>query len=250
MASPRCSPTYSRRRHTPARAGADFPRPARGHGHPKARNAFRISPPVDDLQVLPEPWHAGRYVIGGDFACETEYTLRVAPGSLTDQRGRAPVGPARRAALRLPPDAAASRLGRLPGHRGADGPQMVPVRGHGYAMPICGSTASIRSTATSGRSRRGRGHADADAPPLPGNEPDAWDKASPVRHQGHRRAYQGARLAVGIRADDAAGHVSGADAKFGLDLEPLLARIAGPRQPGTYLVGLRPLDGASVTGSG
>ena len=36
----------------------------------------------------------------------------------------------------------------------------------------------------------------------------------------------------------------GVDAKFGLDLAPLLARIAGAGEPGTYLVGLRPVDGA------
>ena len=36
----------------------------------------------------------------------------------------------------------------------------------------------------------------------------------------------------------------GVDAKFGIDIAPMLARIAGPRQPGTYLLGLRPVDGS------
>ena len=35
----------------------------------------------------------------------------------------------------------------------------------------------------------------------------------------------------------------GAPTKFGLDLKPLLAKIAGPDQPGTYLVGMRTVDG-------
>jgi hypothetical protein len=38
-------------------------------------------------------------------------------------------------------------------------------------------------------------------------------------------------------------HRGGVDAKFGLDLAPTLARIAGPHAPGTYLVGLRTVDG-------
>ena len=40
----------------------------------------------------------------------------------------------------------------------------------------------------------------------------------------------------------------GVDAKFGLDLQPLLARIAGPKQPGTYLVGLRAVTAPTRTG--
>jgi uncharacterized protein YfaS (alpha-2-macroglobulin family) len=37
-------------------------------------------------------------------------------------------------------------------------------------------------------------------------------------------------------------HRDGVDAKFGLDMAPDLARIAGAKQPGTYLVGLRTVD--------
>ncbi len=35
----------------------------------------------------------------------------------------------------------------------------------------------------------------------------------------------------------------GVEAKFGLDLKPYFAKIAGADQPGTYLIGLRPADG-------
>ncbi len=207
----------------------------------QARNAFRISPPVDDLKVTTDSAQPQTLHLAGSFAAETEYTLQVAPGSLIDQRGRALTGPAQhlRFAFRpVPPrlvwDASQGIVER-------DGPQMVPVRGHGYAH------ADVRIHRIDPLDRdfwpfppEGVETRDAEAPPLPGNEPAAWTKPAAVRT---------ADIAARIKALGSPSvselmdlpETSGGDAKFGLDLQPLLARIAGAREPGTYLVGLRAL---------
>ncbi len=169
------------------------------------------------------------------------YTLDVAPGSLTDQRGRALGGPAQhlRFAFRpVPPrlvwDASQGIVER-------DGPQMVPVRGHGYAH------ADVRIHRIDPLDRDfwpfpadGVETRDAEAPPLPGNEPGAWSKPAAVKAVdivARIKALGSPSVSELMDLPD----TSGGDAKFGLDLQPLLARIAGARQPGTYLVGLRAL---------
>ena len=92
--------------------------------------------------------------------------------------------------------------------------------------------------------------ADGASPPLPGNDPAAWTDAAAIRAKeiaARIKALGSPSVSELLDLPQAAG---GADAKFGLDLQPLLARIAGPRQPGTYLVGLRPLQGTErATGS-
>ncbi len=210
-----------------------------------ARNALRITPPVDDLTVAPGgPDNAQALRVGGSFAAETEYTLRLAPGSLADQRGRALGGiaqPLRFAFRPVPPrlvwDASQGIAEQF-------GPQMVPLRGHGYEH------ADVRIHRIDPLDRDfwpfppgGVDTADAASPPLPGNEPSSWTGGQSIRARdiaARIKALGSPAVSELLALPQAAG---GADAKFGLDLQPLLARIAGPRQAGTYLVGLRPMHG-------
>jgi alpha-2-macroglobulin len=213
----------------------------------QARNALRITPPVDDLRVAAGgPGDDQTLRINGSFVAGTEYTLRVAPGSLTDRRGRALGGAAQalRFAFRpVPPrlvwDASQGIAEQL-------GPQMVPVRGHGY------DHADVRIHRIDPLDRdfwpfpaAGVDTEDAAAPALPGNEPAAWTGPGSIRARdiaARIKALGSPSVSELLALPQAAG---GADAKFGLDLQPLLARIAGPQQPGTYLIGLRPLQGAT-----
>src|SRR6185437_7476290 len=119
----------------PARRGVNlsFSAPPAAMDIMQARNALRISPPVDDLKIAPDGSFPQILHIVGNFAADTEYTIAVASGSLTDRRGRSLAGPGadlhfafRPAAPRLTWDASQGIVER-------DGPQMVPVRGHGYA---------------------------------------------------------------------------------------------------------------------
>ncbi|HET6235586.1 MAG TPA: alpha-2-macroglobulin family protein [Acetobacteraceae bacterium] len=211
----------------------------------QARNALRIAPPVDDLHVAPGGADDGQTLrINGSFAAETEYTLRVAPGSLTDRRGRTLTGAAH--ALRFAFHPVPPRLvwDTSQGIAEQLGPQMVPVRGHGY------DHADVRIHRIDPLDRdfwpfppAGLDTADAAAPPLSGNEPGTWTDPGSIRARdiaARIKALGSPSVSELLALPQAAG---GADAKFGLDLQPLLARIAGPRQAGTYLVGLLPLQG-------
>src|SRR5262249_43394802 len=83
------------------------------------------------------------------------------------------------------------------------------------------------------------------APPLPGNEPAPWTGADDAQ----RDAIAARIKALGSPAVSELVALpirrGGVAAKFGLDLKPLLAKIAGAGQPGAYLVGMRTVDGDS-----
>ena len=121
---------------------------------------------------------------------------------------------------------------------------MVPVRGRGY------DHADIRVHRIDPLDRdfwpfpeSGVDTSDAVAPPLPGNEPSAWSDTGPIRTKdiaARIKALGSPSVSELVALPRLPG---GGDAKFGIDLQPLLARIAGARQPGTYLVGLLPLQG-------
>jgi len=209
----------------------------------QARNALRITPPVDDLSITGGDQDNQQALrISGSFHPETEYALQVEPTGLTDRRGRMLTGsppPLRFAFNPVPPrlvwDASQGIVEQF-------GPQMVPVRGHGY------DHADIRIHRIDPVDRdfwpfpqSGVETEDAASPPLPGNEPTVWTDPGSLRTRdvvARIKSLGSPSVSEMLTLPQAAG---GADAKFGLDLQPLLARIAGPRQPGTYLVGLRPL---------
>ncbi len=208
-----------------------------------ARDALRLTPPVDGLSVT-----AGgdnELTLGGSFAADTPYTLAVAPGALHDAAGRpldAPVAVTFLFAAGTPQiawDATQGVVERL-------GPQMVPLHGHGYAK------ADIRIHAIDplGRDfwpfpRQGLVTLDATPPPLPGREPAHHLEPDPI--SGDDMAARIAALgspAVSTLMDLPIRR-GGVEAKFGLDLGPALASIAGRDAPGTYLVGLRATDGSA-----
>ncbi len=124
------------------------------------------------------------------------------------------------------------------------GPQMVPLRGHGY------DRADLRLYPIDplGRDfwpfpRGGLRTSDDRAPPLPGSEPLPYVEAGPI--SGDDMALR--LLALGSPSVselvDLPIRRGGVDAKFGIDIAPMLTRIAGAGQPGAYLLGLRPVDG-------
>jgi uncharacterized protein YfaS (alpha-2-macroglobulin family) len=209
----------------------------------QARQWLRITPPVEDLAVSA----TGRFwEVTGRFQADTAYALQLDPAGPRDRRGRAvAVAPAplrfafQAAAPALRWDAGQGLVERL-------GPQMAPLRGQGY------DRADLRIHAIDPLSREfwpfpnaGLVTQDDAPPPLPGNEPTAWSGPEAIR-----RAALLARLAA-LGSPSVSELVAlpvqrgGVAAKFGLDLQPLLARIAGPQQPGAYLLGLRTVDGDS-----
>jgi uncharacterized protein YfaS (alpha-2-macroglobulin family) len=208
-----------------------------------ARDILRITPPLDDLEVAAASVTGLR--ITGKFAADQVYQIAVAPGVLHDQRGRA-LSAAVNARVSFGTGTPALGWDVPQGIVERLGPQMVPLRGHGY------DHADVRIYPIDPLSRdfwpfprAGLITNDNHAPPLPGNEPAPYADPEPI--SGDAMALR--ILALGSPASSEMMalpiHRDGVDAKFGLDLAPGLARIAGPRAPGTYLVGLRTTDGVA-----
>ena len=206
----------------------------------KARDALRISPPVDDLSVSVN----GQAIqIGGRFAADTPYELTVAPGALADKRGRA-LASAIDVRFSFAPgkpvlnwDAAFGVVERL-------GPQMAPLRGHGY------DRADIRIHPVDPLSRdfwpfprQPLVTNDATSPPLPGNEPARWDGPGPIGGDDMAARVQALGTPAVSTLVDLPIRRGGVNSKFGIDLAPFLSQISGSGAPGTYLVGLRTTDG-------
>ncbi len=207
----------------------------------QARDLLRITPPVDSLKV--ESAGDNELRMTAAFESGTTYEIAVAAGSLRDGRGRVlGAGFAKRvrfnAALpRLAWDVPQGIVERL-------GPQMVPLNGRGYER------ADVRVVPIDPLSRDfwpfpsgGLATNDGRAPPLPGNEPERYQDAGPI--DGDAMAAR-----IGALGSPAVSELlplplkrGGLDSKFGLDLKPSFARIAGDGAPGTYLVGLRAVDG-------
>ncbi len=207
----------------------------------KAREALRISPPVERLSVEPD---GGNLRISGRFLADAVYELKIAPGSLMDERQRPLQGPVfvHRFAFadERPNLAFEARRGLVERF----GPQLVPMRGSGF------DKVDLRIHAIDPLSRdfwpfpaEGVDTEDATEPPLPGNEPAKWsgDKDADVAAIAKRINALGSPAVSELL--DLPIRRGGAGARFGLDLAPLLARIKGKGEAGTYLVGMRPVFG-------
>ena len=207
----------------------------------QARDLIRITPPVDGLRV--ESGETNELRVSADFVAGVIYEIAVAAGSLHDARGRAL---ANAVSSRVRFEAAVPALGwdATQGIVERLGPQMLPVRGHGY------DRADIRVVPIDPLSRDfwpfpagGIATNDARSPPLPGNEPEHYVDLAPI--SGDEIAAR-----IGALGSPSASELlplpikrGGLDAKFGLDLKPTFTRIAGADAPGTYLVGMRAVDG-------
>ena len=172
------------------------------------------------------------------------YEIAIAAGSLHDTRGRGlAAAVSKRSALRLRPSLPLPGTCRRASSNGW-GRRWSRCVGHGY------DRADVRVVPIDPLSRDfwpfpagGLATNDGRAPPLPGNEPGHYREADPI--SGDDMAAR-----IGALGTPASSELlplpikrGGLNAKFGLDLKPTLARIAGADAPGTYLVGLRAVDG-------
>ena len=208
----------------------------------KARDALRISPPVDDLAVTV----SGRELrIAAKYQADTPYELTVAPGALTDVRGRA-LARAVDVRFNFAPGRPVLNWDAASGVMERFGPQMAPLRGHGY------DRADLRIHPVDPLSRdfwpfpRQPLVTDDDkSPPLPGNEPNGWKAAGPIDGDGMAARVQALGTPAMSMLVDLPIRRGGVDAKFGIDLAPYFSQISGAGAPGTYLVGLRTTDGST-----
>ncbi|WP_424361589.1 MG2 domain-containing protein [Methylocystis parvus] len=205
----------------------------------RAREALRITPPVDDLAVETESNHLK---FTGKFLTDKVYELAIAPGALKDKRGR-PFASAFSQRFAFTRDTPALQWDAGYGVVERFGAQLLPLRGRGY------DRADIRIHAIDPLARdfwpfpeKGVETSDDDAPPLPGNEPKRWSESGNIEADAIKDRIKTLGSPPVSRLVDLPIKRNGADAKFGVDLKNDFARIGGKEQPGTYLVGLRTVD--------
>jgi uncharacterized protein YfaS (alpha-2-macroglobulin family) len=212
----------------------------------EARNLVRFTPSVDDLKLETS---ARTLEIRGAFRRDTLYAVSILPAKLADQRGR-PLEAAGRseAFVVFPQRASYVKWSAGQGVVERLGAQMVPVDGRGAERldlriqkvdPLDRSLWPFpdRAIATD----------ESERPPGPGEEPAAWNapdqNIAPDGIAQHLRLLGSppvsAIVPLPLKRD-------GNAAAFGLDLAPHLAKISGAGEPGTYLVGLRPLEGGNL----
>ncbi|MGO9673674.1 MAG: MG2 domain-containing protein [Methylocella sp.] len=207
----------------------------------EARDALRISPPVDRLSVEADGTHL---ILSGRFLADTIYELSIAPGSIRDERKRPLEGPGFMQRFAFAAERPHLVFDARQGIVERFGPQLIPMRGLGY------DKVDLRIHAIDALSRDfwpfpadGVETDDATEPPLPGNGPGKWSDDTDAD-----AAAIAARInALGSPAVSELAALpiqrGGAGAKFGLDLKPFFARIKGLDEPGAYLVGMRPILG-------
>lgn len=210
-------------------------------GPVEVRNLVGFTPAVEELEVSVQ----GRTVeVTGDFARDTLYRVRVTPAPISDARGRALEmrGPSE-VYVHFPRQPAFVRWGASHGIVERFGPQMFPVLGRGQErvdLRIHAVAPLDRSfwpfpdqPVPVDESRRPPGPGEELGPPDPTAPPPSTDELQ-KRIQSLGSPPFSALEALPLRRE-------GGSATFGLDLAPHLAGIAGAREPGTYLVGLRDL---------
>ncbi len=205
----------------------------------RARDALRITPPVDDLAVEVD---GKRLRMSAKFLSDRVYELSIAAGALKDAQGRA-LASAFTQRFAFTRDTPALQWDAGYGVAERFGPQLLPLRGRGY------DRADIRIHAIDPLSRdffpfpaHGVETSDSDAPPLPGNEPKRWSESANIEAEAVKERIKSLGSPSVSRLVDLPIRRNGADAKFGVDLKDDFARVSGRDQPGTYLVGLRAVD--------
>lgn len=223
----------------------EFSAVAREMGAVEGRNLVRFTPAVENLSFTV----AGRLLeIGGNFHPDTVYRVTLVPTPIADVNGRTlrMVGDSE-LHLYFPSEPAYLRWGATQGIVERLGPQLVPIEGRGdervdlRILPIDPLDRSFwpfpRSPIVVDESSR---------PPGPGEEPGSYDDTvRPISAEAiaSRIAALGSPVVSKLVALPL--RRKGTSATFGLDLEPYLSLAAGKGRPGTYLVGIRRLDGSS-----
>ena len=204
-----------------------------------ARDVLRITPHVGRLAATSD---ATTLRLTGAFRAETVYTLTIPDGSLHDTRGRGLAAmPPQQFAFAAPSptlrwDASQGIVERF-------GPQMLPMRGQGYTKadlrihPIDNTSRDFWPFPQTGLITSAN-----TPPPLPGREPAPWDQPGPIGPDDLALRLAALSSPSISTLADLPASPSGLEQKFGLDVAPWLGRIAGPREPGAYLFGVRPVD--------
>ncbi len=215
-------------------------------GPVQGRSLVRFDPAVDDLEYQLQ---GNRLVIRAAFERDTPYRVMLEPTAIEDERGRAlELEESSSLWLLFPQQPPYLHVSAGDGILERRGPQAVPMEGRGHERadlrvhridPLDRSLWPFPAQPITVN--------EDDRPPGPGEEPEAFDNPSrsisPHQLAQHIDAL-GSPAFSGV-VELPIGPEDGAS-RFGLDISEALAFVSGRGQPGTYLVGLRTLDGAST----
>lgn len=222
-----------------------FSSPPSGLGPVEARNLVRLTPAVDNLSY---GTGTTSLTVTGNFAAETLYRVTLAPTPLKDSNGRTlDMRGESEAFVAFPRKGAYLNLGASRGILERFGPQMVPLGGRGDER------VDLRVQRIDPLDRSFWPFPDrpvevdeAERPPGPGERPKPFIAPD---ESIDNNGLAGQIQALGTPAVSTIVKLplrrEGSAATFGLDLEPHLTYAGGKGQPGTYLVGIRRLDGGS-----
>ncbi|NNG02267.1 MAG: alpha-2-macroglobulin [Desulfobacteraceae bacterium] len=209
------------------------------------RNLVRFSPVVENLRYTLE---SNVLYVQGDFVADTLYQVSLFPADITDRAGR-PLSMTVPASLFLyyPATEGFLQWKTSQGILERFGPKMVPLKGRGFQR------ADLRIYKVDPLDRSFwpfPNHpvaVDEDRQPFaPGEEPVPFSR--PDRYIS-ADALSGQIKSLGSPALSQLIPIplrrSGSTASFGLDLSPHFQLLDGKDAPGTYLVGIRILDGST-----
>ena len=235
------------RRRGARRSSSSSPR-ARARSRPWRRATSSGSPrAVDDLKFETS---ARTLVVAGKFRRDTLYTVTILAGEALATCADVALEPGGKseAFVHFPRRASFVKWGAGQGIVERLGAQMVPVEGRGAER----LDVRIQKVDPLDRSLwpfpdRGVAVDESERPPGPGEEPKKWDRARPdtSRPKGSSRTSGSSGRRRSRRSSRSRSEEDGGAASFGFDLAPHLAKIAGAGEPGTYLVGLRALEGGA-----
>ena len=208
-----------------------------------ARNLVRLSPAVEGF----ESWVSGRSLfVDGEFEVDTPYRLTLAPIPLKDTGGRAlELADGNEVWIYFPSRPPFLRWQTGQGWLERLGPQHLPLEGRGDRR------VDVRIHAVDALDRSFWPFSDGALtvnedlrPPGPGEVPppyrEVWRRQTPKELTQRLRTLGSPTVSTWLDLPLAGGKAAG----FGLDLAPVLEQGFGAEKPGSYLVGLRRLDGS------
>ncbi|MEO7793211.1 MAG: alpha-2-macroglobulin family protein, partial [Thermoanaerobaculia bacterium] len=209
------------------------------------RNFVRVTPAVANFAFT----LAGkRLEARGDFARETAYRVTLAPAALRDQSGRTlDLTAANELTLSFARPTPFLHWSAASGVVERGGPMMVPLSGRGDER------LDLRLHRIDALDRSFWPFPDrpvevdeSQRPPGPGERPQPYTVVEPSISPAGLAQQIAALGSPGISVlVDLPLRRDGAGAAFGLDLAPHLAKLSGGAAAGSYLVGLRRVDGSS-----
>jgi uncharacterized protein YfaS (alpha-2-macroglobulin family) len=209
------------------------PRPV---GPVEIKNLVRFDPAVSNVRVT----QSGRTLsVAGDFDWDTLYAVSLHPTAVVDRRGRAleMTGTSRWFTF-FPRRESYLGLRASQGLVERYGPKFVPLEGRGF------DRVDLRIHPVDALDRRFWPFPnrpvvldETQRPPSPGEEPESIDAGVKAHLEVLSSPPFSKVVELPLRK-------SGGAATFGLDLAPHLAFLSGERAAGTYLVGVRRLDGS------